>query len=286
LPAVPTAALDDFRSTRTFKIKIGSGPADLVHGLEAEHFLRRSYVQRPGHRAQVLRAGHVSMFSDEEGNERLSGSSAARWLEITASVGSRRFFMFDGHWYEIGADYARRVRAEIARLFGHVAFLDMPAWDLARGWEERDYNLHVAGVRAGYVCLDRRGISDPLGHGSTVEICDLLGPDDELIHVKRASGSSPLSHLFAQGLVSAQSLLFSPDARKQFAAKVEAFGKGRRLGPDFAPKKVVFAILLKKGQDLTLGTLFPFSQVTLANTARILHAHQIEVELIGIDSDT
>jgi uncharacterized protein (TIGR04141 family) len=62
--------------------------------------------------------------------------------------------------------------------------------------------------------------------------------------------------------------------------------QGPPLDLYFAPKKVVFAIVLKKGQDNTLDTLFPFSQVTLANTARIRQAHRIEVELIGISSDT
>ncbi len=284
VPAVPTSALDDFRSARTFGIKIGSGPADFVHELDAEYFLRRTRVQRPGQRSQALREGKVSMYSDESGTERLGGSSAARWLEVTATIDSRRFFMFDGHWYEIGADYAQRVRAEIAPLFGHGPSLDLPTWNLQ--WEERDYNEHVSDVRAGYVCLDRKGISDPLGHRSTVEICDLLGPDDELIHVKRASGSSPLSHLFAQGLVSVQSLMFSPGARQRFADSVTRIGKGRRVDVAFTPKKVVFAILLKNGQGLTLDTLFPFSQVTLASTARILQSHQIEVEVIGIDADT
>lgn len=160
----------------------------------------------------------------------------------------------------------------------------MPAWDLTHGWKERDYNEHVPGVRPGYVCLDRQGVRDPLGAGSTVEICDLLGPGNELIHLKRASGSSPLSHLFAQGLVSAQSLLFSPDARERFAGKVEQFGKGRTIGPDFVPSKVVFAILLKTGEELTAATLFPFSQVTLAHTSLMLQAHQIDVELVGIES--
>ena len=37
----------------------------------------------------------------------------------------------------------------------------------------------------------------PARHGP-LEICDLLGPDNELIHVKRAEGSAPLSHLFSQ----------------------------------------------------------------------------------------
>ena len=49
-------------------------------------------------------------------------------------------------------------------------------------------------------------------------------------------------------------------------------GKGRVIGDDFEPKKIVFAILLKDGEDLTPDTLFPFSQVTLASAARILQA--------------
>jgi uncharacterized protein (TIGR04141 family) len=103
---------------------------------------------------------------------------------------------------------------------------------------------------------------------------------------KRASGSAPLSQLFAQGLVSAQNLLFAADVRERFAAKVAELGRGRVVDRAFRPKKVIFAILLKKGRELTLDTLFPFSQVTLASTARILQSHQIEVEAIGIESDT
>ncbi|MFG2362545.1 DUF6119 family protein [Streptomyces mirabilis] len=53
---------------------------------------------------------------------------------------------------------------------------------------------------------------------------------------------------------------------------------------DFRPSKVVFAILLKDGTDLTADTLFPFSQVTLVQTARTLEAWGVEVEVVGIAS--
>jgi uncharacterized protein (TIGR04141 family) len=285
VPVVPTAALDGFRDARSFMIKIGSVPV-LVHALETESFLKRMRAQPTGCRAVALRGGNVSMFSDENGSERICGSNAAKWLEAATSLESRRFFMLEGAWHEIGADYVQRVQGEIARLFGTSPSLDLPKWDLRRRWEERDYNEHVASVRAGYVCLDRKGVANPLGRRSSLEVCDLLGPDNELVHVKRASGSAPLSQLFGQGLVSAQSLLFSPDVRRQFATKVAEFGQGRVIDAAFQPKKVVFAILLKKGQPLTPETLFPFSQVTLATTARVLQSHRIDVELIGIESDT
>jgi uncharacterized protein (TIGR04141 family) len=86
--------------------------------------------------------------------------------------------------------------------------------------------------------------------------------------------------------VSVQTLANSADARAWFAAKVRDHPQGRNLPTDFQPKKVVFGIVLKNGEALTTDTLFPFSQVTLANTARELQArHQVAVEVIGIEAE-
>jgi uncharacterized protein (TIGR04141 family) len=117
-----------------------------------------------------------------------------------------------------------------------------------------------------------------------VEICDLLSPDDVLVMVKRAKGSDALSHLFNQALVAVQTLRNSPEGRKRFAEKVAEARKGRGLPDGFRPWKVVFAILLKDGADLTADTLFPFSQVTLVQTARTLEAWGVQVEVVGIAS--
>jgi uncharacterized protein (TIGR04141 family) len=70
--------------------------------------------------------------------------------------------------------------------------------------------------------------------------------------------------------------------RTRFAEAVADRGNGRRLAPGFPLKKVVYAILLDNGKQLTPSTLFPFSQVTLAHAARALHTYGIEVEVIGI----
>lgn len=172
----------------------------------------------------------------------------------------------------------------MSRCFDIGPSLDLPTWDLRKDPREEQYNAHVPDVRPGYVCLDQKKVRGPLHTGNGVEVCDLLGPDNELVHVKRAEGSKPLSHLFWQGLVSAQALISSPEARARFVERVQGERNGRALPPDFIPKKVVFAILLKTGEQLTPDTLFPFSQVTLAHTARILQSHQIVVEVIGINA--
>ena len=189
----------------------------------------------------------------------------------------------DGTWYEIGDQYVRRSKNEITRLFHGQPSLDLPPWYLPAGRDEGDYNATVPCVRDDYLCLDKnKRVRDPLGPSrSSVEICDLLGPNDELIHVKRAKGSAPLSHLFSQGLVSIETLLHGPNqVRKQFATEVKKLGNGRTVPTEF--KKVVFAILMENGTELSVDTLYPFSQVTLAHVARVLGTYGIDVEVIAI----
>jgi menaquinone-dependent protoporphyrinogen IX oxidase len=201
---------------------------------------------------------------------------------FTGKLARKHLSFLDGHWYEIDAHYLQTHHAHVARLLNIPPSLDLPRWDTT--WAERDYNDWVPLNRAGYVCLDRRGIRGGLHRHSGAEVCDLLAPGDELVHVKRAHGSAPLSHLFSQGLVAAEALLCSPDLRARFAAEVQERGKGRTVPLDFTPKKIVFAILLKDGELLTPETLFPFSHVTLAHTARTLERRGIAVEVIGINT--
>jgi uncharacterized protein (TIGR04141 family) len=283
-PVVPTARLDEYLSAQSLAIKIGAAHLRPTDHLDLGDFLRRTRVQRPGTRVQALREGRVHLFADPDGDEPIGPASAAiNWLEATFPIGPRRYFLMDGTWYEIGAAYLDSIRTQVERLLNSVPSLDLPAWDPT--WHERRYNEHVQDVRAGYLNLDRDLVRAGLHQDTGFEVCDVLGPDNELVHIKRAKGSAPLSHLFSQALVSVQTLIHNPDARARFTAKVRNYPKGRNLPPDFQPKKVVFGILLKHGDPLTTDTLFPFSQVTLAHTARDLQSrYQTSVEVIGIEA--
>ncbi len=282
-PVVPAAMLDAFLASQSLVIRIGSTPIQ-ADQLDLEDILRRTRNQRDGKRLATLRSGHVYLFAGPDAEEPLGSSRAINWLEATLTRGSRRFFLADGKWYEIGATYIDSSRRQVEDLISAAPALDLPAWDPAR--DERRYNQHVQDVRAGYVNLDRDLVRAGLHEDTGFEACDLLGPDNELIHIKRARGSAPLSHLFSQALVSMQTLANNADARADFIAKVHDHPKGRILPADFQPKKVIFGILLKDGQQLSADTLFPFSQVTLAHTAReLLARHQVSVEVIGISAD-
>jgi uncharacterized protein (TIGR04141 family) len=285
VPVVPPSMLEFFGRAHSLTLKIGYGRRDPVPSLELSDILRAARSQRAGERVKALRSGRIYLNADARGEDVLGSARADKWLEANVSVGTRRFFLLDGEWFEIGADYVRASRDAIAPLFTTVPSVTLLPWSLSRGCTENDYNRYVAARSGGrLLCLDRnQTVRDPLGIRSSLEICDLLGPDNELIHVKRAKGSAPLSHLFSQGLNSAQSLIAGPAVvRDQFIDSVASVPHGRTLPRDFKPAKVVYAILLENGKALTPGTLFPFSQATLAHAARILNTYGIKVEVIGI----
>lgn len=285
VPVVPVSLLEAYGQAHSFTIKIGHARAVPMPSLELECFLRRTRVQRDGERVKALRGGRVFINADDDGDEILGAARADEWLEANVSLGARRFFLMDGDWFEIGEEYVRASREAIVRLFPATPSITLPAWSLSARRTEYDYNSFVAAQSRGrYLCLDKnRAVRDPLGARSPLEICDLLGPGDELIHVKRAEGSAPLSHLFSQGLISAQSLVAGPPSiLDRFVATVAGISHGRSLRADFKPEKVVYAILMGNGKQLTADTLFPFSQATLAHAARILGTYGIGVEIVGI----
>ncbi|GGW62049.1 hypothetical protein GCM10010503_44080 [Streptomyces lucensis JCM 4490] len=283
--AVPADHWDDYTASRAFRARINSDTAGRsTDDFNLDYVLSRARVQRPGSRVAALREGTVTLYRHSRADraDEIWASGALRWIEAEVSLGSRRFFLMDEHWYEIDQGYLQTIRTHVERLITSSPSVDLPPWVL--GETERSYNESVPDQRPGYVCFDRNNVQTALHRGNGVEICDLLSPDNVLVMVKRAKGSDALSHLFSQALVAVQTLRNSPEARERFAEKVAAVRKGRGLPENYRHTKVVFAILLKDGTELTANTLFPFSQVTLVQTARTLETWGVRVEVIGITS--
>lgn len=282
--SVPSDHWDDYGAAQAFATRVNRSEAYFTDDFSLEYVLNRARVQRAGTRFAALRDGTVTLYAHTraEKGDVIWTSSVLRWIEAQVAVDARRFFLLDGQWYEIGEAYLKAIRSQVERLIVGRSSVDLPAWAL--GDKERDYNKSVPGLRPGYVCFDRDNVRTALHRGNGVEICDLLSPDDVLVMVKRAKGSDALSHLFGQAVVAVQTLLHSPEAGDGFARKVAAARPGRPLAEGFRPSRVVFAILLKDGTDLTADTLFPFSQVTLVQTAKILEAWGVAVEVIGIQA--
>ena len=102
----------------------------------------------------------------------------------------------EGQWYEIGERYLEFLHTVINTLLATPSTVTLPAW--SPSIHEESYNK-LAAAQPGYLCLDQKFVKSKLHRrGQGFEACDLLGPNDELIHVKRADRSSLLSHLSPQ----------------------------------------------------------------------------------------
>lgn len=296
--AVPAEQIDDYTHAGAYAIKIGDCAPFSTDTFDLNYFLTRARIVKPGQRIEALRRGTVALYSRERASavDHLSTTSALKWIEAHVSLGSRRFCFLDGAWYEFGATYLRALRETVAPLFSAGTSLHMPAWQYSldvnkngksvrRPIREATYNKQAAKNRPGWVCLDQKNVNNPLKATNAVEICDLLTPDNTLVLVKKAHDSAPLSHLCYQARVAVELLQQNPSVRAQFARQVRIQSDGSRTLPeDFTPRCVVFAILLKAGEKLTPDTLFPFSLITLAQTAQALNAHGVQVEVVGIEA--
>ncbi|MEU5082999.1 MULTISPECIES: DUF6119 family protein [Streptomyces] len=273
-----------YQAAGAVQLRIDGCGVTMGDAFELDHVLDRLRTRPAGGRLAALRRSTVTLYRHHRAahEDRLVATPLLRWIEAGISLGERRFLLMDCEWYETGARYLAAIKDTVTRLINRPPSVELPAWE--PGEKEDLYNESIARMGDGYVCLDRKNVGNPLKAGNEVEICDVLTPDNTLVLVKRAHRSGPLSHLFSQGLVAVQMLKESAEVRAQFARKVFEQSRGRRIMPlDFVPRRLVFGILLKDGtEELTPETLFPFSQVTLVETAKTLRSWGVEVEVVGI----
>lgn len=282
--AVPYNRLDEIAEARNYRVRLSKSEWRHSDEFDLDYVLKRLGTHRPGHRVPALRDAEVALF--RHASDRISADLATdpliRWLEANVSIGSRQFHLTDNQWYEIGERYLPEIVNTVTRVIRSKASVELPEW--APEDEEGDYNANAPHrcPEAGYVCLDKKNVRNPLKSRDMLEVCDLLAADGTMVMVKQASASNALSHLFHQGLVAVQMLLESAEVRERFASKVYDVS-GRVIPKDFKPKRVVFAILLKQGVEITPDTLFAFSQVALAQTVKLLEEWGVDVEVVGIN---
>lgn len=197
-----------------------------------------------------------------------------RCLIAEVELYRRRYVINEGRWYEINPDFIKDVDRDILALL--KTRTDLPKYADA---SEGAYTKRVAKRDKTFAHLDQKSI--PFPGRSKVEVCDLY-KDRTFVHVKRYSASSTLSHLFAQGTVSAELMVKEPSFRAEFRKRLD-----QRIvwdaGPTITPSEyeVCYAIVQRPGKPLTLPF---FSKVSLRANARSLKAMGFKVSLTPIDS--
>ncbi|MGH7794581.1 MAG: TIGR04141 family sporadically distributed protein [Candidatus Binatia bacterium] len=188
------------------------------------------------------------------------------FLYAEVPFNSEIYLLNNGKWYRINKHYARQVND----FFVHVRRYDRTLPDY-EDKTEGDYNKRVAQRDPKeFALLDKKNVYPP-GAASPVEPCDLLRSPNEFIHVKRYGGSSVLSHLFNQGLVSGELFQMQADFRKLLNGKLPQQHKLLNVAarPTAGSYKVVFAIISESVKPLSIPF---FSKISLKHTLNRLEA--------------
>jgi len=186
-------------------------------------------------------------------------------LYLEARIDGQIHVLDRGSWYRVERSFAKAVNDFVATL--QPSGLTLPK--ALRNEVEGAYNARVAASVPELLLADK-DLVRPVPGESRIEVCDLFGDQGHMIHVKRRKGgSSALSHLFGQALVSGLLLAREPqyvDAVRQMLAK-----QGRNLPSRVKPTDypIVLALMMP---ELTgnQGNLPFFSKVNLREHARPL----------------
>jgi uncharacterized protein (TIGR04141 family) len=193
-----------------------------------------------------------------------------------------KYLLNAGKWYRVSREFVQEIDEELASLLAPTSTSTMPIW----GDEHEDaYNARASRDSNGRLALMDQVMIQHAGMPSPIEFCDLFSADRKLIHVKRYGQSSVLSHLFMQGLVSAESLLSDARFRKAVNEKLPA--THQLADPNARPLPSQYEVVFAIGStELGVLKLPFFSRVTLRNVARTLmqsFGYTVAVSKIRID---
>jgi len=199
-----------------------------------------------------------------------------RCIAYEASVSGQTYVLNEGKWYEIEPSFVAEVSDFVDSL--EPSKIQFPGYSHSG---EAAYNKALCESVDDLFLMDQKNIVHG-GGGSRIEFCDALSASGSLVHVKRYSGSATLSHLFAQGAVSAELFLLDRSFRKKVR---ERLPESHAFDPDAAPQpeeyEVAYAIISKSSRPLHLPF---FSRVNLRNAARRLRGFGFRVSVTKVQA--
>jgi uncharacterized protein (TIGR04141 family) len=175
----------------------------------------------------------------------------------------RSYVLFAGHWYSVDRNFKRQVEAR---------FQAIPRVDIIGPTEcrnERELIANLVEHREDLLCLDQVKINPQGVRYANIEPCDFLSSDKQFIHLKDGHSSGPISHLWSQGVVSAEALVSDAEFRKKLRSVVRGLrSEAVRLLPAIngrvvrADYTVVYGVMRKPYKNGELDLPF-FSKVSL-----------------------
>lgn len=191
----------------------------------------------------------------------------------------QHYVLFAGNWYRIEKKFKEQVEA----FFDAIPKVSIIGSTACRN--EQDLIEDIDKARTDLLKLDKVKINPGGVKYANLEPCDFFSDQKQFIHLKDGHSSGPISHLWSQGVVSAEAFVSDKDFRKKLRAKVRSLGGGFEV---YLPKStekvirddytVVFGIMRKPYANGSLGLPF-FSKVSLQAAAEKIAQFGIPVAI-------
>lgn len=208
-------------------------------------------------------------------SEEIAGSwPVFKCLHAELKINDDIYVLNAGKWYRVKLDFVEEVEAYVNPYLSNASTtIALIPFNHA---DEKSYNAALCQGNSNLYLLDR-DLVRPRGAKSSLEVCDVFSKDKIFIHIKRYSSSATLSHLFNQGLNSAELFKDNPAFREQVKAKLpishQCFDPIELRNED--KWTVCFAIIAKDISPLNLPF---FSKISLRRA--ILNLKRMNFEVI------
>lgn len=205
-----------------------------------------------------------------------AGWSVYRCLNAEIDLNQKKYILNDGDWYAVDGNYV----AEVDKFYQKipVSALSLPCYGTKA---EPAYLAGIPAAHPQFALMDRKTVM--IGGGrSRVEFCDLYSKARDIVHVKKYGGSSMLSHLFSQAMVSGESFLHEAAFRQAVNKHLPpAF---RLANPAADPKATDYTICIAIMSKVAGPLEIPFfSKVSLRYAVVALRRMNFSVTKLKID---
>ncbi|MCE0952433.1 MULTISPECIES: DUF6119 family protein [Pseudomonas] len=213
---------------------------------------------------ELMRSSHgvrsVSLRSGEPINWKVYDC-----LNWECTISSTHYVLFAGKWYEISATFKQMVEEH----FDNIDDVSIIGPTTCKN--EEALIADIVDKRTDLIKLDRTKINPAGVSTGNLEPCDFYSNDKIFIHLKDGGSSGPISHLWMQGVVSAEAFVADSKFRKKLKETVAALPgggaftgslpDGRKQEVDRAAYTVVYGIMRSPYKGGSLGIPF-FSKVS------------------------
>lgn len=204
--------------------------------------------------------------------------SAASCLFGELTIDGKAYCINNGKWYCVDANFVQQVDHDYGTT--PISTIQFDNYTDDHNSEKSYSESFVKNHSGSYILMDRKNIPYGGGH-SSIEVCDILSQQRELIHIKPYSGSSTLSHLFNQAAVSTELLLSDANFLQLANEKISEISGGSSFCiNNNRDIKVIIAIITKG--DSALPHIPFFSKVSFRNLKNRLKAFGLEVSMCSI----